>query len=146
MLLSGMAGFPSPIGRLCNSLSDLAQVALYYYFLCMTATTYDPKILQACADSLYRQARWIIITTAVKYGALAFVLFWIVIGLRSQVAHENENTLLLLSLLLTGIAIYLGVSAGRTKAFALKLQAQQVLCQMRIEENTQRTTAAKAGI
>jgi hypothetical protein len=36
----------------------------------------------------------------------------------------------------TLLAIAAGVSAGRTKAFQLKLQAQQILCQRQIEANT----------
>lgn len=38
--------------------------------------------------------------------------------------------------LLAMLAISAGVSAGRIKAFQLKLQAKQILCQRQIEANT----------
>ncbi len=109
-------------------------------------TTYDENILRKYADDLYQQAKWIVVWTAVRYGAGVFLvalIFGIVIGSQQkQLAEEAANQGFGLVLFLTVVGIVAGVDAGRRKAFHLKLQAQEILCQRQIEINTRRTLPA----
>jgi hypothetical protein len=103
----------------------------------MKPTQYDSAILQQFADGLYAQARWIIVTTGAKYGCVALVLS--VIGaaaLQRSNPQMMDTSVIGVIGTVTLMAIAAGVSAGRTKAFHLKLQAQQILCQRQIEVNT----------
>lgn len=102
---------------------------------------YDENILQQYADDLYRQAKWIVVWTAVRYGLAVFLLSLVgvaVVGSQKQISADTGNSLLMWVLILTLIGIAVGVDAGRRKAFHLKLQAQQILCQRQIEINTRK--------
>jgi len=103
----------------------------------MKPTQYDSAILQEFADNLYARARWIIVITAAKYGCVALVLS--AIG-SAALQHSNpqmpDPSVMGIVGTVTLLAIAAGVSAGRTKAFQLKLQGQQILCQRQIEANT----------
>jgi hypothetical protein len=111
----------------------------------VTLTTYDENILQKYADDLYHQAKWITVWTAVRYGVAVFLvslIFGIVIGSQQkQLTADTANQGVGLVLFLTLVGIVAGVDAGRRKAFHLKLQAQQILCQRQIEINTRRGAA-----
>ena len=103
--------------------------------------TYDENILQQYADSLYRQAKWIVFFTAARYGVAVFFVVSVLsalIGLQKQVSVDAANTGVIWILVLTLIGIAAGVDAGRRKAFNLKLQAQQLLCQRQTEINTRK--------
>lgn len=103
-------------------------------------TNYDEKILQQYADDLYRQAKGIIVWTAVRYRAAVFLVSFLVsmavASSQKQVSTDAANSGLILVLFLTLIGIAAGVDAGRRKAFMLKLQARQILCQRQTEINT----------
>jgi hypothetical protein len=104
-------------------------------------TVYDDNILQQFADSLYQQAKWIVLWTASLYGLTAFLfsvaLIIMVFALRPQmVSAYSGNTPIMVILVVTGAGIAAGANAGNAKAFNLKLQAQQILCQRQTEINT----------
>jgi hypothetical protein len=85
--------------------------------------SYDPNVIQEFADKLYSRADAIVVGwTAV--GALG----GFVVG--SMMGGGGMR----LFLLFLGGAI--GYAAGMQRAFLLKLQAQQALCQVQIERNT----------
>jgi F0F1-type ATP synthase assembly protein I len=108
-------------------------------------TIYDESILQQYADDLYRQAKWIIVSMAVRYGVAVFLvslMVGILIGSQRQITEDAGNQGVLVVLVLTLVGIIAGVDAGRRKAFYLKLQAQQILCQRQTEINTRVTTPA----
>lgn len=103
-------------------------------------TTYDENVLQQYADTLYRQAKGIVLWTALKYG---FVTFVVAVAGAFAVGDSRQiplNTLVGLILIISLVGAAAGVAAGRRKAFHLKLQAQQTLCQRQIEMNTRRDT------
>ncbi len=108
--------------------------------------TYDENVLQQYADSLYRQARWIVLWTATRYGFLVFLVslvslqLGVTVGSQKGVDANTVSTGLILVLILTLVGIVAGVDAGRRKAFNLKLQAQQILCQRQTEINTRALT------
>ena|SRR5579862_1734473 len=103
----------------------------------MESVQYDPSLLQFHADELYRRAKWIAWGTAVRYGAGAFL-----IGIPAAVALSKAQIIsdpsiselvLAIGTLVGGLV---GFDIGTGRAFQFKLQAQQILCQRRIELNT----------
>ena len=105
-------------------------------------TNYDEKILQQYADDLYQQAKWIVVWSAVRYGLAVFLVSFLVsmavASSQKNVSTDAANSGVVLVLFLTLIGIAVGVDAGRRKAFMLKLQAQQILCQRQTEMNTRK--------
>lgn len=85
--------------------------------------SYDPNVIQEFADKLYARADAIVVGwTAV--GALAgFVLGSLMGGGGTRIV-------------LIFLAGAIGYAVGMQRAFLLKLQAQQALCQVEIERNT----------
>jgi len=106
-------------------------------------TEYDANILQVYADDLYKQAQSIIATTAVKYGLITFLISAPLSGVVfAYISHETKtdlgSTVIFTIIILTALGIVAGISEGRRKAFHLKLEAQQLLCQRQIELNTRK--------
>jgi hypothetical protein len=90
----------------------------------MPKTKYDAAILQQYADDLYAQARWVIYSTAFMYGLVTFGVTFLISTGADLFKHPNaiisiQPGVLLIALI--GVAV--GVSAGRKKAFKLKLEA-----------------------
>jgi len=105
--------------------------------------TYDDSILQQHADTLYRAANRIVTNTALAYGVVGFFVSALLVGGFSAADNltSTDNVVLvqgIVVVLLTAVAVCLGVISGREKAFRLKLQAQTVLCQRQIELNTRK--------
>lgn len=94
---------------------------------------YDPTILAKFADQLYSEAASII----VRFTLLGF-LGGGVIGLGTGVTDgfRHMDTTMGVAAVFAVIAGLLGYFAGSARAFALKVQAQQLLCQLQIEVNT----------
>lgn len=102
----------------------------------MPTTSYDAEILQQFADDLYARARTIVFTEAVKYAVIAFALSWaIAFGVRTAKPKADVEPLGG-AVIVGAIGAAVGVSAGRTKAFKLKVEAQTLLCQRQVELNT----------
>lgn len=105
-------------------------------------TTYDDKILQEYADDLYKQAKWIVVWTAVRYGLalflVSFAIIVVVLSVQKDISTGSANVGALLIFGLTLAGILAGADAGRRKAFMLKLQAQHILCQRQTEINTRK--------
>jgi hypothetical protein len=104
-------------------------------------TTYDEHILQEYADDLYKQAKWIVVWTAVRYGLAVFVVSFViavVVSVEKNLSTDSANAGALLVFVLTLLGILAGADAGRRKAFMLKLQAQHILCQRQTEINTRK--------
>ncbi len=105
-------------------------------------TTYDENVLQQYADDLYKQAKWIAVMSALRYGLAVFLasfgISMVAASSQKNVTTDAANSGLLLVLFLTLIGIAVGADAGRRKAFMLKLQAQQILCQRQTEINTRK--------
>jgi predicted tellurium resistance membrane protein TerC len=105
-------------------------------------TTYDENVLQQYADDLYQQAKWIVVLSALRYGLAVFLVSFgismMVANTQKHVPTDSANAGVMLVLFLTFIGILVGADAGRRKAFMLKLQAQQILCQRQTELNTRK--------
>ncbi len=100
--------------------------------------TYDPNVIQQFADALYARARSIVIRYTLA-GAL-IGLFGGGIALstvqNATRARLDSSATTLIEIAMVVLAAILGLSSGRQKAFELKLQAQEALCQLQIEANS----------
>ena len=90
-------------------------------------TTYDPQVIFQFADRLYRQA-----TQAIASSAIIGVVIGLAIGYYLQ---KSIGLYALIGAVVLGL---IGYVLGTQRAFALKLQAQTALCQVKIEENTRK--------
>jgi hypothetical protein len=104
-------------------------------------TNYDPQILQECADGLYAQAKFVILSTALKYGCITFLFSGVGCVIVARTVGPGPGTLssngaLTIVVIATLLGIWAGVDAGRRLAFKWRLEAQQLLCQRQIEQNT----------
>ncbi len=88
--------------------------------------TYDPKVIQECAEQLYTKAESIVR----NYSILGFVI----VGIVSIVQQHN----LIPSLIGAIAGGFIGFNFGTEKAFQYKLQAQTALCQVEIESNSKK--------
>jgi sulfite exporter TauE/SafE len=91
---------------------------------------YDPQILQTFANKLYSRANGII---------AAWTLIGVIAGGVGGVALESAIRTGNAAVIAAGAAVLCGVlgfAIGSSRAFLLKLQAQQALCQRQIELNT----------
>lgn len=108
-------------------------------------TQYDPKVLQKFADDLYSRARSIVISSCLIYGLLGYLVPWAAFSFIPRTG-DSSTALANLTWFICIFAALIGFAIGRQKAFKLKLQAQQILCQMQIEANTRQSYAtASAG-
>jgi hypothetical protein len=87
--------------------------------------TYDPKVIQECADSLYSRAESAVIGLTIVGFLVGFVVAFL--------SHE-----LLYSLGAAFIGGFAGYLFGKDKATQFRLQAQQALCLVEIESNSQK--------
>lgn len=101
-------------------------------------TEYDSKVLQMFADVLYSKARSVVVITALRYAILTFILVWVVVTVGAPIVKHgtDSSTATTLAVIAAILGALAGADAGTTKAFGLRLQAQQVLCQLQIEMNT----------
>lgn len=95
---------------------------------------YDADILREYASRLYSRAVFI---------QVAYTFFGGVIGLVGGIAAQSsmrvaDNVVFGLA----AIAALIGFAWSRERAFMLRLEAQQTLCHVQIEENTRARSAA----
>jgi hypothetical protein len=106
----------------------------------MNPTQFDSGILQKFADDLYARARWIIFSTAAMHGAVVFILSYIGVLVANHMTVQAQEWGVIGTLTLVAAAIRR--EPWTRKSASVETQAQQILCQRRIEENTR---AASAG-
>lgn len=101
---------------------------------------YDPKVQQDLADLLVVRAKRIVpVFTAM--AAVVGAGIGVAIG-RATGQHETISVVLWAFV----IGVF-GFVAGKERAFNLKLKAQELLCQKKIEENTRAVETSKvAGV
>jgi len=112
-------------------------------------TAYDPLLLKSYADRLYQQARMIAVTTAVRYLAGMFlcslVPVWFLHATNTALQNDQAYSIGIgASLVLMIVATMVGVERGMNRAFQLKLEAQQILCLVSIEQNTRQESSVAA--
>jgi len=99
---------------------------------------YDASIIQQMADGLYSQAKSIL----ARYAFLGVVVGGVA-GFAGAAAIDFDVPAILG---VGGVVIggLMGYAIAKPRAFLLRLQAQQALCQVKIEENTR--AAAQVGL
>lgn len=112
-------------------------------------TQYDETVLVQCADDLYAQARVIVVWTTLKYGFLLGLVGFlaVVIFARVQPRSPEQDSSMAIGIAVVSalVGLAMGFEAGRTKAFALRLEAQKTLCQRQVELNT-RNLVSRTGL
>lgn len=88
---------------------------------------YEPKVIEEFAASLYATADAIVVGYSLLGGLVGAVGGYVVLQSAGALFALFVGALL---------GWLLGFATGRSKAFNLRLQAQQALCQVRIEANT----------
>lgn len=104
-------------------------------------TAYDDNVLQQYADALYREAKWVAFWMAVTFGGVTFLISLAIAGgiallPNAGINDDGANIEMIAVSVATVLGAFVGLGIGRQKAFRLKLQAQQILCQRQIEINT----------
>lgn len=99
---------------------------------------YDPSVIQEMADQLYAQAR-----TMVAQSVLLGLLFGSATGGVVALFLSELGPEVGVGLVVTFAALCaaLGASSARSKTLSLRLQAQELLCQVQIEVNTRRAAS-----
>lgn len=108
-------------------------------------TQYDPDVLQRYADELYRQAKWIVIGTTLRYFFGALLLSIACAAALSFAPGGPGSAAMVITVIFWVIGIATGIDAGRRKAFELRLKAQQILCQVQIEQNSRQQEKSLAA-
>lgn len=102
---------------------------------------YEPTVIREFADKLYARAATIVLAHSVA-GGLSGVAVGAWAGAWTAYLDRRAGGALLIiaSFAVVGgvLVALLGYLVGSARAFALRLQAQQALCQLQIEENTRR--------
>lgn len=93
---------------------------------------YDPTVLHKFCDSLYAKANSVVSLTALLCGLSGSVAGFAGIVL-AQGSTESGFIAAAICGALFGVA---GVVIGEARAFAYRLEAQKLLCQLQIEINT----------
>jgi hypothetical protein len=80
----------------------------------------------------------LIIPKRLRYAILTFILVWVVVTVGAPIVKHgtDSSTATTLAVIAAILGALAEADAGTTKAFGLRLQAQQVLCQLQIEMNT----------
>ena len=101
---------------------------------------YDPDVPQQSADQLYREAKWIVFTTALRYAVVVFVIALLILMTLEPRArfHPFASPDIVVVWAVTIAGILIGLDAGRRKGFRLKLEAHKILCDRQIELNTRK--------
>lgn len=100
---------------------------------------YDEQILLKGASSLEARASQIIFWTAARYLALTFAVAWIGASTYNLLSHSSDVPAMPVAAIGAAIAMVVGILVGRDRAFDLRLQAQQLVALVQIEQNTKRS-------
>lgn len=102
---------------------------------------YDESVLQSYADRLYRRATWIVMKYAIGGLITGFTLGYVpALAWYFRDKEIIPPTVNMPALFLAALCAVIFSFVGEGKAFRLKLEAQQTLCQMQIERNTRRAS------
>lgn len=103
------------------------------------AVIYDEVIIYMGVERLYARANTRIATYTLLGVGIGLSIGYVIAGLLGEVGGGRRVPFEALCVLLFG---GIGFSIGRDRAFALRLQAQTALCQVKTEENTRAASAA----
>ena len=93
---------------------------------------YNPKIIQTYACGLYKQAQSIV---ACYFFIGIFTSIILFAKISDILKGEFDFLIVAIGVFVGGV---IGLFAGRNRSFEMKLEAQQALCQVKIQENTEK--------
>ena len=96
------------------------------------AVSYDENVIVTFAERLYRRAATVVLVYTLLSAILGALAVKAVVSVYSVPSDSADGMTIVIALIAAG----LGAVAGTGRAFVLRLQAQQALCQMHIERNT----------
>jgi len=100
---------------------------------------YDEQFLLKAADRLEQKAREIIFMITVKFGLVAFGASLLGAEALSYFAGRKAGVPVgAIVFIATGVAIIGGILEGRSRAFDLRVQVNQLLALTEIERNTRK--------
>ena len=95
------------------------------------ALSYDENVIVTFAERLYSRAASMIAAYAL-FGAIVGALA----GVTIAIATRTPELMKVIAVMIGVVAAVIGGMVGGERAFALRLLAQQALCQVQIERNT----------
>jgi hypothetical protein len=98
---------------------------------------YDQKVLQRFVDETYERADQLVWSSAIV-GALPGAV--IIVAALPFLPEDFTGTVIVVGAAIAAAGAYMGYNAGQKQAFELRLEAQRLLLQMKIEENTRDPT------
>ena len=101
------------------------------------SVAYDPQIIRSFAQKLYTRAE-----RMVAFSTLLWTFMGFVGGIGFGILAKMEGGSSILGLVGAAFGAAFGYAWAQGRAFALKLAAQQALCQVAIEQNTRVQVAA----
>jgi hypothetical protein len=104
------------------------------------AVTYDENIILTFTERLYRRAASMVIAYAL-FGAMVGALA----GVGIAIATSTPELIKGVAAAIGAVGAVIGGMVGSERAFALRLLAQQALCQVQFERNTRGAAPAAAS-
>ncbi|HWO20249.1 MAG TPA: hypothetical protein VNO30_15880 [Kofleriaceae bacterium] len=104
------------------------------------AVKYDENVILTFTGRLYRRA-----TSMMIAYALLGALIGVAAGMGIATANRTPELIPNFAVALGVVSAVIGGMIGRDRAFALRLMAQQALCQVQIERNTRSPAPAAAS-
>jgi len=96
---------------------------------------FDSRVIQQYAQELYDRAESLV-WKAIVAGALVGALLGWVLSLAMRVAHVAFLPPLVVVGIVAAVAALKAATGAEREVFRLRLEAQQALCQLMIEQNT----------
>lgn len=94
--------------------------------------SYDPEVIQEFARRLYQRARTITLSYSIVGLLVGFAAALLIFASIRHGKFELNGGMGIIAI----IGALFGYFAGSEKAFKLRLEAQQALCQVEIEKNS----------
>ena len=97
---------------------------------------YDSSILQKYANKLYASAQYLEWKYAIYGGLIALIggtVLWVIVG---SLRHATTDPSFAPVVFLVILVVVFGWAIGGERGFKLRFQAQMILAQKQIEENT----------
>lgn len=99
---------------------------------------YDAKVIEHFAAGLYQHAAKAI-REATALGCFLGAVPGLPLGVAEMARANDSLGGLVLAATCIAVGGYFGRQRGRARAFMLRLQAQEAMCQVQIERNTRRS-------
>jgi hypothetical protein len=100
---------------------------------------YDENLLKNFADKLYKQADHAVFMTALLYGIAALLAGFVGSFILVAISHPQAFPVGSVSISLAVVGACLGAREGYEKSFQLRLDAQKILVQVQIEQNSRKS-------